>query len=114
MAVLDQVCLTDYVMNLPDGLDTEIGEAGKLMSGGEKQRLSLAQALLRGNNILFLDEVSANLDKATERKLKEMLKELTVKNGFTILSISHNEEFLSLADKIYRIEKDGTKEVQFQ
>ncbi len=111
LAVLDKVCLSDYISKLPNGLDTEIGEAGKLMSGGEKQRLSLAQALLRGNKILFLDEISANLDKDTESILKKRLRELVVKEGYTILSISHNDEFLSSADRIYLIEKDGAKKL---
>ncbi len=104
--VIKFVCLDEYISSLPDGLKTDVGEAGKLMSGGEKQRLSLAMGLLRNNKILLLDEVTANLDSTTEKIISTNLKKL-VDNGYTIISISHKEEFLKYCDVIYTIE-DGT------
>lgn len=104
--VVKFVCLDEYISSLPDGLKTDVGEAGKLMSGGEKQRLSLAMGLLRNNKILLLDEVTANLDSTTEKIISTNLKKL-VDNGYTIISISHKEEFLKYCDVIYTIE-DGT------
>lgn len=87
-------------------MKTDVGDAGKLMSGGEKQRLSLAMGLLRNNKILLLDEVTANLDSTTEKIISTNLKKL-VDNGYKIISISHKEEFLKYCDVIYTIE-DGT------
>ena len=104
--VIKFVCLDEYISSLPNGLKTDVGEAGKLMSGGEKQRLSLAMGLLRNNKILLLDEVTANLDSTTEKIISTNLKKL-VDNGYTIISISHKEEFLKYCDVIYTIE-DGT------
>lgn len=60
--VIKFACLDYYIASLPQGINTDICEAGKLMSGGEKQRLSLAQALIREKKILLLDEVTSNLD----------------------------------------------------
>ena len=72
------------------------------MSGGEKQRLSLAMGLLRGCKVLLLDEVTSNLDSQTTIKLEANLKQLIAK-GYTIVSISHNKDFLNASDVIYEI-----------
>lgn len=104
--MLEFVNLSDYIATLPEGLDTDIGEAGKLMSGGERQRLSLAQGLLRGNSILLLDEVTSGLDPATEADIRQKLHYLVQQEGYTILSVSHDLEFLNHADYIYEI-RDG-------
>ena len=103
--VLDFVELNDYINSLPKGIKTDVGEAGKLMSGGEKQRLSIAMGLIRGNKILLLDEVTSALDIKTEEKIVNNLKKL-VNDGYTIVSISHKLEFLKYADIIYTI-SDG-------
>ena len=103
--VLDFVELNDYINSLPKGIKTDVGEAGKLMSGGEKQRLSIAMGLIRGNKILLLDEVTSALDIKTEEKIVDNFKKL-VNEGYTIVSISHKLEFLKYADIIYTI-SDG-------
>ena len=103
--VLDFVELNDYINSLPKGIKTDVGEAGKLMSGGEKQRLSIAMGLIRGNKILLLDEVTSALDIKTEEKIVDNLKKL-VNEGYTIVSISHKLDFLKYADTIYTI-SDG-------
>ena len=102
---LDFVELNDYINSLPKGIKTDVGEAGKLMSGGEKQRLSIAMGLIRGNKILLLDEVTSALDIKTEEKIVDNLKKL-VNEGYTIVSISHKLKFLKYADIIYTI-SDG-------
>ncbi|HNZ49965.1 MAG TPA: ATP-binding cassette domain-containing protein [Bacilli bacterium] len=91
---------------MPKGLDTPAGEAGKLMSGGEKQRFSLLLSLLSNKKILLLDEVTANLDSNTERIVRDNLKKLIVNEGYTIISVSHRNEFLKYASIIYEI-KNG-------
>lgn len=104
--VLKKVCLDQLIESLPSGLDTEIGENGIQLSGGEKQRLSLAQGLIRKSSILLLDEVTANIDMATEQIIKKVIKELVQKQGITVISISHRLSFLSDTDRIIYL-KDG-------
>lgn len=65
-ATLNQVCLSKFLTQLPNGLDTNIGENGLLLSGGERQKLGLAQGLLRGCKVILLDEVTANVDRDSE------------------------------------------------
>ena len=105
LGMLDFVMLSDYINSLPRGIKTDVGEAGKLMSGGEKQRLSIAMGLIRGNKIILLDEVTSAFDSVTEIKLASNFKKL-INNGYTIVSISHKLEFLKFADIIYTI-SDG-------
>ncbi len=100
--------LTEYVSKLPNGIKTDIGEAGKLMSGGEKQRLSIALGLLRNNKILLLDEVTSNLDSKTEEIICNNFKTL-IKEGYTIISISHKEDTHKNADVIYEISNGELK-----
>lgn len=109
--VLDFVSLSEYIAALPHGLHTDVGEAGKLMSGGERQRLSLAMGLLRGKKILLLDEVTSSLDRVTEERLAENFRVLK-ENGYTIISISHKLEFLKYADVVYQIEDGRAETVQ--
>lgn len=109
--VLDFVELNDYINSLPKGIKTDVGEAGKLMSGGEKQRLSIAMGLIRGNKILLLDEVTSALDIKTEEKIVDNLKKL-VNEGYTIVSISHKLEFLKYADIIYTISNGEITKVE--
>lgn len=100
---LDFSCLKEYIYSLPQGINTEVGEAGKLMSGGEKQRLSIAMGILRGNNILLLDEVTSNLNSDLENRLCDNFYKL-IKQGYTIISISHHLSFLKYSNVIYKIE----------
>lgn len=96
-------CLEEYIALLPNGIKTDVGEAGKLMSGGERQRLSIAMGILRKNKIMLLDEVTSSLDPKIEAKLTENFYSL-IKQGYTIISISHRMDFLKYADTIYEIE----------
>ncbi len=96
---LSMACLKDFMQQLPKGIKTDVGEAGKLISGGERQRLSIALGLLKKTKILLLDEVSSALDPTTEEELARNFKEL-VKKGYTVISISHKREFLKYADEV--------------
>ncbi len=99
---LRTACLSEYIDTLPQGLATDVGEAGKLMSGGERQRLSIAIGLLRRNKILLLDEVTSNLDQHLEDAIAKNMKHL-VDEGYTIISISHKRNFLQYADAVYEV-----------
>lgn len=71
-----------------------------------EQRLGLAQGLLRGSQVLLLDEVTANIDNKMEEDIRELIRGLQKKQGLTVISISHRMNFLNQTDKIYEL-KDG-------
>ena len=103
----------EFISKLPDGYDTVIGAAGKELSGGEKQRLSIARAILADPKILILDEATASVDTETEKAIQNSLK-LLVK-GRTTLSIAHRLSTLRDADRLIvidggRIVEEGTEE----
>ena len=101
--MLKFVKLDEYIKSLENGLLTDIGEAGKLMSGGEMQRLSLAQGLLRNNYVLLLDEITSNIDKNTEQIIKDNILKLHNTGEYIIIAISHNKEFLENCNKLYEL-----------
>lgn len=88
-AAVEQAGLKELVDSLPEGLSTMIDENGKNFSGGEKQRLSLAKALLRKSKVLLLDEFTANLDKETARKLESRILAL---EGCLVITVTHRLE----------------------
>lgn len=94
----------DFVKGLPHGIDTEVGEKGLSLSGGEKQRVAIAQAFLKDSPILILDEASANLDSENEKIVNEAINKL--KEGRVTLMIAHRLSTIQGADKIIVIE-DG-------
>ncbi|MCL2593445.1 MAG: ATP-binding cassette domain-containing protein, partial [Defluviitaleaceae bacterium] len=104
MAVLEEVGLTSFVRELPDGLDTNVGEDGVAISGGQKQRICLAMGLLRNSKILLLDEVTANVDNLLEEEIKTNIKKLMEKRDITIIAISHRLQFLDFCDSVFIID----------
>jgi ATP-binding cassette subfamily B protein len=87
------------------GLDTVIGEGGLKLSGGEKQRLSIARALLRKPSILIFDEATSSLDSLTEEEITNTIKEVSsLQNQITIL-IAHRLSTIVHADRIYVLER---------
>lgn len=88
----------EFVMNLPQGYDTLIGEQGLRLSGGERQRLAIARALLKNTPILILDEPTANLDPLTEKQVLETL--FKSMKGKTCLLITHRLIGLEKMDQI--------------
>jgi ATP-binding cassette subfamily B protein len=92
----------DFIMTLPQGYDTVVGERGYRLSGGEKQRVAIARALLKDPAILILDEATSSVDTATERAIQEALERLT--RGRTVLAIAHRLSTVLAADIILVIE----------
>ena len=93
-----RVGIHDFIMSLPDGYSTILKDDATNMSGGQKQLLSLARALLTSSEIILLDEVTSSLDPYTTDKIIKLLDDL--KTDHTIITITHNKDLMRKADKL--------------
>lgn len=103
-----KACCDDFIEALPDGYDTVIGEGGASLSGGEKQRISIARAMLKDAPIVILDEATANVDPENEDRLQKAIEALT--RDKTIIMIAHRLKTVRHADQILVV--DGGRIVQ--
>jgi ATP-binding cassette, subfamily B, bacterial MsbA len=99
----------DFIMALPSGYDTVIGERGVLLSGGERQRLAIARALLKNSPILILDEATSALDSESEALVQSALHNLMI--GRTVFVIAHRLSTVRRADRIVVIENGGIADI---
>ena len=102
MSALAVACLDEFVMAQPNGLQTGAGDNGVLISGGERHRLGLARAILRGSRLLLLDEATSALDEETERRVLENLK----RTGIAVFLATHRLLAHRFADRVYELQ-DG-------
>jgi ATP-binding cassette, subfamily C, bacterial len=98
----------EFVIGLPEGLETIVGERGLRISGGQRQRIALARALVRKPRLLVLDEATSGLDPATEAEICATLQEL--RRSVTVVAIAHYGPLMEVADRVYRVQ-DGTIEL---
>ena len=108
-----KACCHEFISKLPDGYNTVIGEGGATLSGGEKQRISIARAIMKNAPIIILDEATANVDPENEKELVEAIDALTKEK--TIIMIAHRLKTVRHADQIVvvdrgRIVQKGTHE----
>ena len=111
MAAARKACCHDFIMRLPDGYDTMVGEGGCTLSGGEKQRLSIARAILKEAPVILLDEATASLDPENEVEVQKAIN--TLIEGRTVIVIAHRLKTIRNADSILvfddgRITEQGT------
>lgn len=95
--------LYDFIISLPNGFQSKVGELGDSLSGGERQRLGIARAFLHDGPIILLDEPTSNLDSLNESIILQALKEHS--QDKTIVLVSHRQSTMSIADKVYYFEK---------
>ena len=103
IAAAKKACCHDFISALPNGYDTVIGEGGASLSGGEKQRISIARAIMKDAPIIILDEATANVDPENERELMNAVAELTKEK--TVIMIAHRLKTVRNADQIIVIDK---------
>ncbi len=93
----------DFIIDMPDGYGTEIGEAGQRLSGGQRQRIAIARALIGDPAVLLLDEPSSSLDRHAEHELRDTLKELSKKH--TVIIVTHSPILLAACDNLIALDK---------
>ena len=101
--------LSEMIDNLPEGIDTLVGENGINLSGGQKQRIAIARALYRKSKILVLDEATSNLDTQTENKIIESINRL--KGDITLIIVSHRLSILESCDQIFEIKNNNLNNI---
>ena len=102
IAACKKASVHDFIMTLPQGYDTPIGELGDTLSGGERQRLGLARAFLHGAPLMLLDEPTSNLDSLNEAVILRALGE--ERDRRTVILVSHRQSTMRIADQVYSVE----------
>lgn len=110
---LEEACrmasVHDFIMKLPDGYKTRVGAMGDNLSAGEKQRIGLARAFLKGSELILLDEPTSNVDAINEGMILKSLAEQKSKKS--IILVSHRESTMAIAERIYKVENGRMKEI---
>ena len=117
IAAAKKACCHDFIMRLPQGYDTMVGEGGCTLSGGEKQRISIARAILKDAPVILLDEATASLDPENEVEVQKAIDSLI--KGRTVIAIAHRLKTIKDADHIIvlddgKIKEEGTHDELIQ
>jgi len=103
--------LDDFIMSLPEGYSTLVGDGGVRLSGGQAQRLVIARALVRQPQVLILDEATSSLDRENTKHIRETVRQLIMKRGdLTVVMITHDPQVMQMADRLILIEQGSVVE----
>jgi ABC-type multidrug transport system fused ATPase/permease subunit len=102
---------SSFIEQLPNGINTRLGEGGKRLSGGQRQRLDIARAIVRGANILILDEPTSALDAESESVFRDALRSLRSQTKLTLIVIAHRLSTVADADQIVVLDKGRVAEI---
>ena len=102
IAACKKAAVHNFIMTLPKGYDTPVGELGGTLSGGERQRLGLARAFLHDAPLMLLDEPTSNLDSLNEAVILKSLGQ--ERDGKTVVLVSHRQSTMRIADRVYSVE----------
>ncbi|MBB1556743.1 ATP-binding cassette domain-containing protein, partial [Candidatus Saccharibacteria bacterium] len=110
-SVCQAACIDDYIMSLPEGYETMLGEGGVILSGGQRQRLAIARALLKKTEVILFDEATSALDNETQEQIQQAIGNL--QGEYTILIVAHRLSTVIDSDRIFVVDKgkivaDGT------
>ncbi len=110
-SVCQAACIDDYIMSLPEGYETMLGEGGVILSGGQRQRLAIARALLKKTEVILFDEATSALDNETQEQIQRAISNL--QGEYTILIVAHRLSTVIDSDRIFVVDKgkivaDGT------
>ncbi|KAH7166285.1 P-loop containing nucleoside triphosphate hydrolase protein, partial [Dactylonectria macrodidyma] len=113
MAAAESVGLHEFIVSLPEGYNTLVGDGGQTLSGGQAQRLSIARALARKPSLLVLDEPTSALDTQSSEMIRQTIQELAAQSGqrrggMAIVIVTHSREMMAIADRVVMLE-DGAK-----
>lgn len=105
----------DFILSLPNGYETFVGERGAKLSGGQRQRIAIARAILKNAQILILDEATSSLDSETETEIQNSINKVLEKNNTTVIAIEHRLSTIKHLDRIVvmdqgKIIEDGSFE----
>lgn len=103
IAAAKKACCHDFISSLPHGYDTVVGEGGASLSGGEKQRISIARAMMKNAPVIFLEEATANVDPENENELMHAIQALTAEK--TVIMIAHRLKTVERADQIIVVDR---------
>ena len=110
LKVAEKASLSGLIEELPDGIDSRVGERGSKISGGQRQRVGIARALYSGAKVLFFDEATSSLDSQTEYEITEAINNLA-EEDLTMFVIAHRHSTLKYCDRVFEINKGVLRQV---